>query len=399
MVDVINHAERAHSLLSASGAHRWLLCTPSALLEQQFPDTSSGAAAEGTLAHELAELKVRNYFYTTEFGKRKLTGAIKKLKEDELWQEEMMEYTDVYLDHIKSVALAMASSPYVAIEKRVDLGAYVPDGFGTADCILIGGDTLHIIDFKYGQSPNGRVSAEGNPQLSLYALGAYETYKILYPITQVQLHIIQPRLPDGISEWGCPVDKLLEWGEYVKKRAALALKGEGTFFADEKTCQFCRARGKCRARAEKSVQLAFSPDFGKRPPLISNEQLGEYLKQGADVAKWLGDLKDCALAECLAGNEVPGWKAVEGRGSRVWTDLDVAFDGLEKSGLDVAILWERKPLTPPALEKVMGKKEFESQAAQYVTKTPGSPTLVKESDNRPAVTNKITAAEAFKEEK
>ena len=155
------------------------------------------------MAHELAELKVRNYFFSVDFGKRKLNAAIKAKKESSLWQDEMMGYTDEYLDYIKAVALKFKGTPYVAIEKQVDYGAYAPGGFGTADCILIGGKTLHVIDFKYGKSPDGRVEAEKNPQMMLYALGAYEAYKILYPIDTVCLSIVQPRLPDGISAWSC----------------------------------------------------------------------------------------------------------------------------------------------------------------------------------------------------
>lgn len=391
----MGHKERDHALLSASGAHRWLICTPSARLEEQFPDTSSEAAAEGTLAHELAELKVRNYFYSVEFGKRKLTTAINKLKKDELWQEEMNSYTDEYLDYIKSIALAMNAQPYVAIEKRVDFGAYVPDGFGTADCILIGGGILHVIDFKYGKSPDGRVSAEGNPQLSLYALGAYEAYKFLYQIKEVKLSIVQPRLPDGISEWGCPIDELLSWGEYVRRQAALAIKGEGDFRPGDETCKYCRAKGRCRARADRNVQLAFSPDFGKKPDLLSYDEMGRYLTQGSEVARWLSDIQNAALAACLSGKSVPGWKAVEGRGSRDWVDMDEAFIKLQEKGIPEAVLWERKPLTLAQVEKTVGKKEFAEFVGDLVIKKSGKPTLVVEEDKRPPITNKVTAAEAF----
>lgn len=399
---MMEHKDRSHALLSASGAHRWLICTPSALLEQQFPDTTSEAAQEGTLAHELAELKLRHYFFTTEFGKRKFNAAVKKLKENELWQNEMDGYTEEYLDYIKKTALSASAPPYVVIEKQVDLSAYIPDGFGTTDCILLGGRVLHVIDFKYGKSPDGRVSAENNPQLSLYALGAYEAYKILYQIDRVKLTIVQPRLPDGISEWETSIEELLAFGEYVKKRAALAIKGEGEFHPDGKTCRYCRAKGRCRARAEKNVQLAFAPDFGKPPALLDNVDLGNYLTQGTDIAKWLGDLQDAALSECLAGREVPGWKAVEGRGSREWTDMDEAFDKLTRTGIaPEEMLWERKPLTLAQVEKLVGKKDFQECVGEYVVKKPGKPALVTESDNRPAITNRVSAAEAFgnKEEK
>lgn len=388
------HEERAHALLSASSAHRWLYCTPSAKLEEQFPDTTSEAAKEGTLAHELAELKVRNYFYPADISKRKLNASIKKLKEQEPWQDEMAGYTDDYLDYIKTTALGLPATPYVAVEKRVDFGTYVPDGFGTADCILICGNVLHVIDFKYGKGVP--VSAEGNPQLTLYALGAYETYRLLYPIEEIKMSIVQPRL-DNISEWGCSVKEMLAFGEYVKKKAKLAIKGEGDFFPGKSTCRFCRAKGRCRARADENVRLAFFTD--KKPPLISNAEVGDYLLKGEDVDKWLKDLKEYALGECLAGKEVPGWKAVEGRGSREWTDMDKAFEALMENGIPEALLYEKKPLALAQVEKEVGKKEFTQYVGNLVVKNPGKPALVKESDKREAITNIISAKDAFKEEK
>lgn len=393
----MGHEERQHALLSASSAHRWLKCTPSAVLEQQFPDTTSEAAREGTLAHELAELKLRHYFYTNDLPKSKLTRAVNKLKKQELWQDEMLEYTEEYLDYVKSAAMRFEGIPSAAVEKRVDFSAYVPEGFGTADCILIGSGVIHVIDFKYGKSPDGRVEAEENPQMMLYALGAYETYKMLYPIHTVELSIVQPRLQDGISNWSLPIEKLLEAGERIRGRAVLAIKGEGDFAPDIKTCRYCRAKGQCRARVEENVRLAFA--IGRKPPLITNEEMGQYLLQGQDVAKWLSDLQECALAECLAGRNVPGWKAVEGRGSREWTDMDAAFKKLEECGINETILWERKPLTLAQVEKAVGKKDFTSFVGDMVVKKPGKPALAKDSDKRLAITNKISAKDAFKEEK
>lgn len=394
----MGHSERKHALLSASGAHRWLACTPSAKLEDQFPDTESEAAAEGTLAHELAEMKVRNYFFPKELGKRKLNSAVKKLSESGLWKDEMQGYTDDYLDYIKTTALSLKSMPSVRIEQRVYFKEYTLadpedeiEGSGIADCILLYGDTVHVIDFKYGKGVP--VSAEENPQLMLYALGAYQAYRMLYPISKAKLTIVQPRL-DSISEWGCPVDDLLKFGEYVKERAALAVKGEGDYSPGKDVCRFCRASAQCRARAEENVRLAFFTD--KLPPLISNEEVGQYLEKGEDVAKWLEKLKEYALKECLAGKAVPGWKAVEGKGGREWADIDKAFDILTKSGLaPEEMLWERKPLTAPQTEKLIGKRDFQESIGEFVIKKPGKPALVKESDKRPAITNKVTAAEAF----
>ena len=396
------HAERTHSTLSPSNAYQWMACTPSVILGRQFQDPSSHAAEEGTLAHELAELKVRNYCFTADFGKRKLNAEIKRLKTSEIWDDEMMGYTDIYLDYIKSVALKFPVSPHVDIERRVDLSGYIPNlpdedpASGSADCILMGGGVIHVIDFKYGKSPDGRVSAEHNPQMMLYALGAYEAYKILYGIHTVRMTIVQPRLSDGISEWECSLEDLLAFGETVKKRAALAIQGIGDFAPGVKTCRFCRARGFCKARADKNVELAFQTDMD--PALLTMEQLGEYLKKGQDVAKWLKDIEEIALKECLAGKEVPGWKAVAGRATRDWTDMDAAFAKLEADGFGTEILWERRPLTLAQVEKAVGKKLFAESVGEYVTKKTGKPALVEASDKRPAITNKISAAEAFKEE-
>lgn len=394
----MGHAERKHALLSASSAHRWLNCTPSARLEEQLPDQETVSAAEGTLAHELAELKVRNCFFTKTFGKRKLNSAIKKLKENELWQEEMQGYTDDYLEYIKQTALSLPSAPSVRIEQRVYFREYTLadpsdeiEGSGIADCILLYGDTIHVIDFKYGKGVP--VEAKENAQLMLYALGAYQMYRMLYPIQRVQLTIVQPRL-DSISEWSCSIEDLLAFGEYVKERAALAVEGQGDFAPDEKTCRFCRARKNCRARAEENVKLAFFT--GSKPPLLTNEEVGRFLQKGADVARWLEDLKAYALKECLAGKAVPGWKAVEGKGSRNWTDMDLAFGRLTQGGaVPEEMLWEKKPLSLAQTEKLVGKNEFQAIVGDLIVKKPGKPTLVKETDQRPAITNKLTAAEVF----
>ena len=261
---------------------------------------------------------------------------------------------------------------------------------------MIGGDVLHAIDFKYGKSPDGRVTAEWNPQMLLYALGAYEMYRILYTFKTVRLSIVQPRLSDGISEWECTLDEMLQFGEFVKERAALAIKGEGEFAPAPKTCRYCRARGRCKARAEKNVELAFL--VGTDPKLLTNEELGQYLMKGKDIAKWYSDAQDVALADCLAGKEVPGWKAVEGRGPRDWTDMDKAFSTLTSNGISDTILWERKPLSLAQVEKVVGKKVFQELVGGLVVKNPGKPALVEETDKRPAITNKVSAAEAFREE-
>lgn len=383
------HSERTHALLSASGAHRWMNCTPSAILETQFPDTTSEAAKEGTLAHELAEAKVMHYMHIDGFTKRKLTTRINKMKKNPLWQDEMNKYTDEYLDFIKTEALSYKVHPFVKVEEKIDLTAYVPDGFGTADCIIIAAGVLQVIDLKYGKGVP--VSPERNEQLMLYALGAYAKYGFLFDIKSVKLSIVQPRI-DNTASWAISIESLLEFGETVKEKANVAIKGEGAHNPGD-WCRFCRARRNCRARADENVKLAFATE--KKPPLITNEEVGEYLRLGEDVAKWLSDLKDYALTECLAGKDVPGWKAVEGRSSREWTDMEEAFNAISEDGMDEAMLYERKPLSLAQVEKLMGKAHFNDVCAMYVAKKPGKPTLVMESDKREAITNKITADEAF----
>lgn len=384
------HKDRAHALLSASGAHRWMNCTPSAVLESQFPDTTSEAAKEGTLAHEMAEAKLQHLFNTQDYRKAKLTRTLNKIKKDELYQSEMDGYTDDYVAYVRKSAMGFEKSPYIAIEKRLDLTAYIPDGFGTADCVMIGERTLHIIDLKYGKGVP--VSAENNEQLMIYALGALEAYKMLFAIDTVKVSIVQPRI-DNTNSSEFTVEELIKFGDKVKHYADIAIKGEGEQTPGD-WCRFCRARQQCRARADKNIELAFEID--KKPPLITNEEVGEYLRKGEDVAKWLSELQDYALAECLAGRDVDGYKAVEGRGSRSWTNMDAAFEAIIEEGTNEAMLYERKPLTLAQVEKLMGKAHFEDVAGEYVIKNPGKPTLVPSTDKRQAITNKISAKEAFK---
>lgn len=389
------HAERAHSLLSPSSAHRWMSCTPSAVLEAKFPDTTSEAAKEGTLAHELAEQKLRNYFYPQDVTKRKLSAFITKCRKDELWDDEMLGYTDTYLEYIKQVAMGFDSAPYVVPEKSYDLTEYIPGpgAHGTADCVMLHGDQLHIFDFKYGKGV--KVEAAGNIQLQLYALGAYEAYKLLYAVKDVHLHIIQPRI-DNISSWSLTLEDLKKVGEVIRKKAELAAAGLGEYNPSADACRFCRAKAVCRARAERNVALAFLAD--KKPDTLAPEEIGEYLTKGADVAKWLEDLKAYALSECLAGHEIPGYKAVEGRGSRDWTDMDAAFKVLNDEGYPDTVLYEKKALTLAQVEKLIGKKSFTDLVGGYVVKNPGKPALVIEGDKREAITNKVSAVDVFKNE-
>lgn len=390
----------AHALLSASSAGRWLACTPSARATENIPDKGSPYAAEGSLAHAIAELKLRKYFLEG-IGPRAFTNRLKKLKEDPqfffegapTYQDEMLKYTDEYFDYVKGAAMEYDEKPYVAIEKKVDFSKIVPAGFGTCDCVLIGNDTMHVIDFKYGKGVP--VSAIRNAQMMLYAFGALNEYSILYPIKTIKLSIVQPRI-DNISTWELYADDLLEWGEtVVKPKAQLAYEGEGEFVPGEH-CRFCKLKGNCRARTEEAFSMIVKAE--KPPATLTPEELNDALQKADMLAAWAKDLQEYSLSAILDGQEIPGWKAVHGRSVRRFTDADAAFKAIIESGVEEAMLYERKPLTLAAVEKVMGKKAFADVAGAFVETPPGKPTLVPESDKREAIkgNNGITAEEAFK---
>ncbi len=384
-------ADKDHALLSASGSHKWLVCSPSARLEEGFENKTSSYMAEGTLAHAIAELKVKNYFLDP-MGKRKFNSEMKKLQKSEFYNEEMQGYTDTYLDYLKELALKSNIKPSVAVEVKIDYSKYAKEGFGTADCIMAMGNELHIIDFKYGKGVP--VSAEDNPQLKLYALGALEKYKIIYPIMHIVLHIVQPRL-DNISNYTLLRAELEQWGnDIVIPAANKAYMGLGEFTPGEH-CRFCKAKGCCSARAEKNLRAIedFKPiDYGPKKQhtelesvakgILDNSEIGIILSQIEDVDSWVKDLKSYALEAILQGADIKGWKAVEGKSNRAITDVDKAFEVIKDYGVDEALLYERKPLTITALEKLLTKKTFNDLIGDYIEKPKGAPTLAPVSDKR-----------------
>ena len=387
----INHKERAHAKLSASGAGRWATCPGSVQMEDGIPDNESVYAKEGTLAHELSELKLKHYLDPKGFGKRKLNAAVKKLKENELYQTEMDSYTDSYVDFIKEKALSYSSQPYIEIEKRVDFSKWVEGGFGTCDCIIIQGNTLSIVDLKYGKGVP--VSAEQNEQLILYALGAYEAFSLIYQIEHIEMNIVQPRL-NNISSWTADLTELLLWGDYFKFQAEKALSGEGELVPSAKACKFCKARDICTARAENNLTL--EKEIHLNPNEIPKDKLYEYIARGEDIAKWVNDLKAYALNLCLAGEDVKGLKAVAGRTSRSWSNQDEALKKLINGGIDEAIIYDKVPLTLAKLEKALGKEQFTNLVGDMVITSEGKPTLVFENDKRPSITNTVNATSIFK---
>lgn len=381
-----------HAVLSASSAHKWLVCTPSVRLEEQFENVSSDYMKEGTLAHAIAEFQVRSYFLEPLTKKKKDEG-LNEFKSLELYNDEMISHTEFYLDYIKQQAMQTHKKPFITVEKRVDYSHIAPEGFGTADCIMIFEDTLHVIDFKYGKGV--KVDAEHNSQMMLYALGAIKEYSLFYNIKNIKLSIVQPRL-DNISEWECTVEELNNWAETeVKSQAQKAFMGLGEYVPGEH-CKFCRAKKECKARAEKYMPIIETLKK-VNPNLLTNEAIGGILKDSIGLDDFLKDLKSCALEKILKNEEIPGWKAVEGKSNRMITDVDKAFEVLEANGFEKDILFERKPLGLTALEKIVGKKKLTKTIGIFIEKPKGAPTLAPESDKREKYNLKSSAMEDFAE--
>ena len=372
-----------HARLSASSAARWLSCPPSAMLAEQFPETSSKYAAAGTLAHKLAELKARKYFLEP-MGTRAYNTRLKKLKEDPAWEPGMDAATDVYLDELKRISMLYDEAPFVALEVRVDYSHIAPEGFGTADCVMIAEGDMHIVDYKNGAGV--LVEAEDNPQLMLYALGALKVYEPIFggSIQTICMHIVQPNA-GGIRQWAISRTDLSAWAYAAASVAELAYNGKGEYnpgpWCDD---HFCPARATCAARARKMLGLEAEAKAYPAGDLISDDKLGDILTRAAGLQKWISALQDYAFNAALGGRKIAGYKLVEGRSSRDWIDQDKAFAALQDRGVPEALLWERKPVTVAGLEKALGKASFNADAADLVVKKPGKPALVPESDKRPA---------------
>lgn len=370
---------RAHAKLSASGAHRWLACPGSVLLEEDLPDRGSPYAAEGTLAHAVGELKLRKYF-ERGIGPKRFAAAMAGFKESEHWKSEMDRYTEDYFDEVKRRSLLYPEIPYVAVEERVSFADYVPEGFGTCDCIMIYGDEMQVIDLKYGKGVV--VSPEKNPQLMLYGLGALAAYEMLYEIGTVRLVIVQPRL-DSVEEWSISAADLKAWGESIKETAKEAYEGSERLASGEH-CRFCKAKARCPERARElfSAVEELAEAKEKAVPPLSNADLAKYLTRAKGILDWIKDLEEEALRAVLAGETVPGYKAVEGRSNRAFKSTDRALEILKGAGYEEAMLYERKPLSLSKLEGLVGKARFKDLLGDEVVKPQGKPTLVEESDKR-----------------
>lgn len=380
-----------HAKYSPSRASIWGTCTAAPTLEAGIPDKGSPYAAEGTLAHAIAELKVLKKF--TPMSLTQYKNKLGALKADPLYQPEMDGYTDQYVDEIVKICHAFPSKPYVVAEKRLDMGHIVPDCFGTADCVVLYGSILHIFDFKYGKGVP--VGAEKNPQMRLYALGAVKEYSMLGDITLVCTHIIQPRLDHYESEM-LSIDVLNAWGDELGRRVREALITGGSFVPGEH-CRFCKAKSICRARAEALLTLEEPKARADQGETLTDAEIGDILSRAIALESWVKGLEEYAQDKLLQGGEIPGWKLVEGRSVRTITDTDKAFGVLTSSGYDSDLLYERKPLGLTALEKLCGKKKLTELIGEFITKPAGKPTLAPESDKRKAFSKK-KLEEMFKED-
>ena len=361
-----NHKDRAHALLSASSSSRWLACPPSAVAATLYPETDTVFTREGTLAHEVAEHIVHSRLYFGEAGFPDKDGVT----------PEMVEHAQEYCDYIQE--LMRDDSAVVLLENRVDFSPWVPDGFGTADCIVIQGHRLDVVDYKYGQGV--AVSAVDNSQMMLYGLGAWSDFGLIYDIREIGLHIFQPRI-NNVSVFELSVDDLLLWGETVKPRAQLAAKGSGNYTAGAH-CRFCPHAGSCVALAASCFEEADKYGGAAAVPSLTPDQVAEILKAEPVITAWLKAVKDRALVALLDGESVPGFKVVEGRGSRAWSDEAVIVKMLRSAGYKKADYTKTELLSPAAMEKAIGKKKVAELLAEQILSRPGSPAVAPESDKR-----------------
>ncbi|MEI7027133.1 DUF2800 domain-containing protein [Paenibacillus sp. y28] len=388
---MVAHAQRTHALLGASKAAQWINCPPSARMQESIPDTRSEYANEGEAAHELAELRLRRRLTICNSSQRKeLDDKMAHFKEvSPYYGPEMENAVQDYVELVEErfmAAKARSSDAVLLLEERLDYSEWVPDGKGTGDVVLIADGVLEVIDLKYGKGVP--VSATGNPQMRLYALGAWSAYSYLYDIREVAMTIVQPRL-DSVSTDTMQIDELLEWAEtVVRPAAALADAGEGEHKAGEH-CRWCKVKATCRTRADENLK-ALAYEF-QDPALLSLDEIGSILHIAQQLKAWAADVEDYAFEQAKAGQRIPSWKLVEGRSNRAITDKDTAWKVLEEAKLEAnKYLKPRELLGIGELEKRIGKKELAALLDGLIVKPLGKPVLVPETDRRPEL-NSVSA--------
>ena len=370
-----------HALLSASSSARWIACPPSARLTENYEDKGSIYAAEGTAFHLLGEARLKQALGIP---------AEDPIENLSFYNEEMEECAQGYATYILELLEEVkhtCTDPVVLIEQRVNFSRWVKNSFGTIDCAITADKVLHIIDMKAGRGVE--VSAKGNSQLRLYSLGCLEIFDGIYDIEEIRMHIYQPRL-GNISVDSITKDELLKWAEeVVVPKAELAYEGLGDFNCGEH-CRFCKAKAECRERANTNLALA-KFDF-KTPALLEDAEIADILGKLDAFTAWASDIKEYALQQAISGKEWSGWKLVEGRSTRKYTNEALVASTVESAGFDP---YEHKVLGITSMQKMLGKSRFEELLAPYLEKPQGKPTLVPASDKRPAMN---TAKNDFMEE-
>lgn len=358
-----------HALLSASSAHRWLNCPPSAQLCADREDKGSEYAQEGTDAHSLCEHRLK---LALGMNTADPAGNL------DFYSEEMEQCANDYAAYVMELvaeAKGTCKDPVVLIEQRLDFSRFVPEGFGTGDCVIIADGTLHIVDYKHGKGVE--VSAAENPQMMLYALGALELFDGIYDIDAVRMAIFQPRR-DNVSVCIMAKDDLYQWAHNdLAAKAKLAHEGGGEFACGD-WCRFCKAKAVCRKRAEYNLELA-RYDF-EMPATLEDAEIAAIIAKADELSAWAAVVKEYALQQALSGVEYDGWKVVEGRSNRRYTDEDAAADAVNAAGYDP---YEKKVLGITAMEKLLGRKKFAELLGSLVEKPQGKPVLVPLTDKRP----------------
>ena len=369
----INHADRAHAVLSASSSSRWLKCPPSAVAATMYPSTATEYTREGTLAHEVAETIARGK-PIDPYGE--ITA-------------EMIQCAEAYRDYIQE--LITDENAVVLLEQRLDFSPWVPDGFGTADCIIIQGHRLDVVDYKFGKGV--AVSAENNSQMRLYGLGALNEFGDIYDIQEVGMHIFQPRL-NNISPEVLTDGELLSWGGAVKPIAEKAAKGQGDYCSGEH-CRFCPHAGQCPTLSADCMKVVNLGGGKAAVPTMAPWMISDILKQESMISGWLKAVKERALSQMLSGGEIPGYKVVEGRGSREWAnDLDIQ-DTLINAGYGLREITKTELLSPYQMEKAIGKKRMLELVGERIVTKPGNPTIALATDKREAYNQKEASRKAF----
>ena len=363
-----------HAFLSASSSHRWLACPPSALLCAKEADQSSAYAKQGSDAHELCE-----YLLLKALGH----DPPDPTENLDYYDAEMLSCAEGYRDFVMEQveeARKLSADPLICVEQRLDYSRWVENGFGTGDCVIVADDLLHVIDYKYGLGVLVSASGDdgtGNSQLKCYALGALDTFGDLYDIRRIKLSIYQPRR-ENVDTFEMPVEDLLRWADDVlSPTAKLAFTGDGEFCAGDH-CVFCKVKATCRARADYNMELA-KYEFEK-PAMLTDEEIAAILPMIDSLVSWATDIKEFALQQALSGTVYEGYKVVEGRSNRKYSDETAVAKIVQEAGYDP---FEKKLLGVTAMQRQLGKKKFQELLGGLLYKPPGKPVLVPTSDSRP----------------